>query len=242
MPKPGKRTSSSKTSKKTLPTKTVRRKTSKRKSGRQLVADEPTLWAGLEAIATGAFDFWHKFLDLRMGAANDQPLNATAIKNFRTIIRCVSWVESKHGSAGANFPARDPMQCGNPADIWWKTLIGGFPKTERFVGGPAAKNYWAEELPKAAAATAGFPATATVSHLGDPANGHKDAKFNSNTSFYWGVPFLIHKINKPPSAATYKCDTATKTRMIDGAVAYNGGGDPKYREKIEAAWKLITGT
>ncbi|HEX8684898.1 MAG TPA: hypothetical protein VF654_00315 [Pyrinomonadaceae bacterium] len=29
--------------------------------------------------------------------------------------------------------------------------------------------------------------------------------------------------------------------MINGAVAYNGGGDPDYRAKIEEAWELITG-
>src|SRR5688572_14397879 len=121
-----------------------------RKAGKKRrVATEPELWKNLDAIAVGAFDFWQAFFGLLMGPNNDNPLNATAIANFRKIIRSVSWVESKHGTAGSagNFPSRDPMQCGNPLDAWWKVLIGGSPKTERFVGGPNVKNYWAEELP-----------------------------------------------------------------------------------------------
>jgi hypothetical protein len=34
-------------------------------------------------------------------------------------------------------------------------------------------------------------------------------------------------------------DTHVRQGLIDGAVEYNGGGDKKYREKIEAALKLF---
>jgi hypothetical protein len=207
------------------------------------VTDEQTRWVPLSTTAAGAFTFWKDFFILRMGPSNDQNLSPAAINNFMTIIRAVSWVESKHGTAGANFPARDPMQCGNPADVWWQQLIAlgsPVPGRERFVTGPGGSNYWAEELPGAVAPIATFPDQAEVGHLADKRNGHRDARFNPQTSFYWGVPFLIQKINKIPSGATYKCDDASRERMINGAVAYNGGGDPNYRRKIEEAWELIT--
>jgi len=206
--------------------------------------DEPTLWASLNAIATGAFDFWNNFIGLLMDPNDSTPLDSAAIGNLRTIIRAVSWVESKHGTAGtaANFPARDPMQSGNPTDVWWDTVIGNHAQTERFVRSPGlTPNYWAEELPGIVSALGNFPPTARLSNLGDYSDGHKDANFDSYTSFYWGVPFLIQKINKIPSGATFKCGDASKGRMIDGAVAYNGGGDPQYQQKIEDAWTLITG-
>ncbi|HEX8684897.1 MAG TPA: hypothetical protein VF654_00310 [Pyrinomonadaceae bacterium] len=126
------------------------------------LTDEQTKWARLATTAAGAFTFWKDFFILRMGPSNNQNLSAAAVNNFMTIIRAVSWVESKHGTAGANFPARDPMQCGNPADVWWRQLIAldsPVPGRERFVTGPGGNNYWAEELPGAVAPLATFPTT-----------------------------------------------------------------------------------
>lgn len=245
-------TRTSKSAVKTSPKRAARKKSSKgqtpkRGTRKPKVASEATLWASLDTTATGAFDFWNTFIGLLMGTSNDTPLTPAAITNFRTIIRAVSWVESKHGTAGSagNYPSRDPMQCGNPADTWWQTLVGDFPQTERFIRGPGLSNYWVEELPAAAGADANFPSGAGLSNLGDQTKGHNDSNFTSTISFYWGGPFLIQKINKIPSGATYKCDNASKTRMVDGAVAYNGGGDPQgpdhYRQMILDAWDLIVG-
>lgn len=210
----------------------------------RLLTEEQTKWAALEPTAKAAYAFWKQFLILRMGAANNQPLSAAADANFITIIRCVSWVESRHGTGTGNFPARDPVQCGNPADAWWRQVVAQgspVPNRERFVTGPGGANYYAEELAAAVEAQGTFPAAAKLGHLANKANGHRDANFNSNTSFFWGVPFLIQKINKIPSGATYKCADASKTRMIDGAEKYNGGGVDDYRAQIEAAWTMIAG-
>ena len=54
-------------------------------------------------------------------------------------------------------------------------------------------------------------------------------------SYCWGVPFLIWKINNPAGDPTYQCQDLSRDRLVAGAVAYNGGGDPKYQAKINAA-------
>ena len=41
------------------------------------------------------------------------------------------------------------------------------------------------------------------------------------------------------SARTFQCGNVSRARLVNGAVAYNGGGDPNYRTKIEAALALI---
>ena len=84
--------------------------------------DEEVKWALVSTHADEAFYYVNNWIDLRDGAGN--LISNSAKARFACIIRAVSWVESKHGTAGANQPARDPMQCGNPADIWWRTITG----------------------------------------------------------------------------------------------------------------------
>lgn len=202
--------------------------------------DEPTKWSKQSAKAQAASDFWLPFLDLRMGDT-DQPLDSTARARLLTIIRAVSWVESKHGTAGpaGNQPARDPMQCGNPNDAWWKELIDPTGHTDRFVGGPNAKNYWAGELPDAAASNGNLPAQAKLSVLADETAGHNDVNFSAILSYCWAVPILVQKTNTGAGDKTYQCRDVSQQRCIDGAVAYNGGGDPDYRQKITDALAAI---
>src|SRR5207245_5668915 len=69
-------------------------------------ADEATLWQAQKATAEAAFAFWERFLAFRKGAANDQPLDGACRSQFLCIIRAVSWVEAKHGTAGVQQPAR----------------------------------------------------------------------------------------------------------------------------------------
>jgi hypothetical protein len=107
--------------------------------------------------------------------------------------------------------------------------------------GPGGTNFWAGDLPDAAERAAGFPAAATISGLGNQALGHDDPAFNPTLSYYWGVPFLVHKINTSAGAVTFKCGDLARDRLIDGAVAYNGGGDPRYRDKIVEALTLSGG-
>lgn len=200
--------------------------------------DEPVWWSSLETQASAAFDFWHAFLDLRRDPSN-KVLGASDIAALRRIIRAVSWVESKHGHGGGSSKV-DPMQCGNPADAWWKTLTGQSGNGDRFVRGPnQTPNYYAKELPAAAAADGAFPSAAKLASLTKPTDGHSDAKYSSLMSFYWGVPYLLHRTNTGAGAKTFQCGDCSEKRLVDGAVAYNGGGDPNYRKKIEAALDLI---
>ncbi len=174
-----------------------------------------------------------------MGSRNDQPLDSAAIDRFGRVIRAMSWVESKHGTAGANQPARDPMQCGNPDDTWWRELVGQTERQDRFTRGPGLRDLRAGELPAAADADADFPAAARISGLRSPARGHRAADFRPDHSFFWAIPYFLHRTNIRPSGRTYRCGSASLERLVDGAVAYNGGGDPRYRAKIEDALALI---
>ena len=195
-----------------------------------------------EATALAAIDFWNGFLILRMGAAGDKPLDAAALQRLAAIVRAVSWVESKHGTATTNQGTRDTMQCGHPQDAWWRQVTSaGRPGQDRFITGPGGTNFWAGDLPEAAERAAGFPAAATISGLGNQALGHDDPAFNPTLSYHWGVPFLVHKINASAGAVTFKCGDLSRDRLIDGAVAYNGGGDPRYRDKIVEALALSGG-
>jgi hypothetical protein len=200
--------------------------------------DEPTWWAGIQSTAEDAVGFWNAFLGLRKGASHNQVLGATDLAKLVRIVRAVSWVESKHGHGGGSS-AVDPMQCGNPGDSWWKTITGQSGKGDRFVRGPGLSNLDAKDLPAEAAKDAAFPAGAKMSSLTKPTDGHNDAKFSNVTSFFWGVPYLIHRTNTTAGDKTFQCVDLNDTRLINGAVAYNGGGDPNYRMKIEKALALI---
>jgi hypothetical protein len=107
--------------------------------------DESALWIVHEGTALAALDFWNGFLILRMGAAGDKPLDAAARQRLAAIVRAVSWVESKHGTATTNQGRRDPMQCGHPQDAWWRQVTSaGRPGQDRFITGPGGTNFWAE--------------------------------------------------------------------------------------------------
>lgn len=205
--------------------------------------DEAAKWEGVRTHALNARDFWNRFLQLRMGPANDQLLDAAALDRLLCIIRAVSWVESRHGTGSGEFPARDPMQCGNPNDVWWRELTGQTGSTDRFIGGPGAGNYDADELGDAVATAAGFPGPARLSLLADPKRGHANSEFSPIISYYWAIPYLIHRTNTHSTIGatrkTYKCDDLSIARLKEGAVDYNGGGDPGYGKSIDAAVALI---
>lgn len=200
---------------------------------------EPELWQKQAAIAEAALVFAIEFIGCRMGFGNDKPLDTAATGRLRQIVRAVSIVESRHGTQGANQPARDPFQCGNPGDSWWKELTGQSGQGSRFIRGPGLVNLWANEVAAAAEATNGFDAAAAMALLGDMKKGHRDAKFTPHHSYVWGIIYLIHRINTKDGSASYACKDLARTRLIDGAVNYNAGGVPDYRERIEAALKEI---
>lgn len=196
------------------------------------LVSEQDLWKPLQPIALSAILFWQSFMQLKR--AGKQPLTTTDIDHLMRILRAVSWIESKHGSGMGNQPARDPIQCGNPNDAWWPQLAGSGTVFDRYVGGSGARNYYANELP-AAAADAGLPVLAQLVSLADPKKGHRDPSFNPTMSFYWGLPHLIWKTNKTAGREFYLFDTLGRSELLNGADAYNGNGDPAYREKIDNA-------
>ena len=209
-------------------------------------ASEPELWAALDPIARNAIAFWQAFMQLRKGQT--VVLELQDIEHLVLIVRAVCWVESRHGSGTGNHPDRDPMQCGNPLDAWWPQLAGNSPAYDRFVGGPGAPNYNANELPAAAAAFGAppppgqlrLPAEANLSALGDIKKGHKNTQSGPNMSLCWGVPHLIWKTNCParggqPGRPFYLFGTLSRSELLEGAVAFNGQGDPNYRNKVSDA-------
>lgn len=205
---------------------------------------ESTLWNQQKQKAESAFEFWNIFFGLRQGNNNNENLGTVCKSKFICIIRAVSWVESKHGTAGINQPQRDPMQVGNPNDIAWKQFTGQISQGDRFIRGPGlSPNYWAEDLPDATKNEARFPNQAELSTLTNMNNGHNDTNFNAVMSYYWGIGFLIQKINTESSLGddrrTYKSGDCSTQRMKKGAVAYNGGGDTQYENKIAEALDLI---
>lgn len=195
---------------------------------RRLIATEPALWAQLEPLARGAVEFWSGFLDLRYGAGG-AVLGAPQKARLVCIVRAVSWTETRHGSNTANRGDLDPMQMAHPADAWWKSLTKQASAFERFVGGPNAKNYWSHELPLKA--KSGIPTEADVSGI-DKAKGHDDANFTPAMSFYFGVPYLLHRINGDP---VYKCGELARDALFEGAVRYNGNPtvEPDYRKRLK---------
>ena len=202
-------------------------------------AAEAAAWRKVERLARDALTFWNSFLGLRSGASD---LDAAGLARLSVIIRAVSWVESRHAN-GAHASAKvDPMQCANPRDAWWRELTNSSPPQDWFVRRPGlAPNYKAYELPDAVASNQSFPAAANLSNLSSRPAGHDSAGFNPTMSYAWGVPFLIYKINATAGDSAFQCKDLNRDRLINGATAYNGGGDPSYKAKITRTVAMIGG-
>lgn len=202
-------------------------------------AEEKQFWAPLQTAATDAFAFWKTFLGLSDGSG--AALGAVDAAKWLRMIRAVSLVESRHGTGSGNQPKRDPMQCGNPADVWWRELTGQtaqFDILQRGLGlSPASIS--ADKLAAKAAAESSFPPAAKLSSLAKPKDGHKDSAFTPVMSLYWAVPLLAHKTNTKAGVKTFNCGDSSEARLVAGAIAYNGGGDPKYGDKIKEALTII---
>ncbi len=223
--------------------------TSKPKTPREIERD---LWEKQRKHAESAFKFWAKFLDLRMGPKNRDRLSAKCKKRLMCIIRAVSYVESVHGSGSGSerFPKRDPMQTGNPKDKWWRELTGPPGRGSRFIRGyDYPVNYYAPDL---LAAVKDYirrlklkdPKTSyDLNVLNNLLEGHKNKKFNPGMSYFWGTPYLLHRINtqgKDPGRRTFKCGDCSVKRLLKGAGQYNAGKNLKeYERRIKKAVKMI---
>lgn len=206
--------------------------------------DEAAAWPGQSAVAKASVDFANAFLGLRKDGNKDTKLEPSDITRLMDIVRAVSWVESRHGTGTGEQPARDPMQCGNPKDPWWKELTGQTEHADRFVRGPGLSNLDADELPDEAEGANGFDSDASLKMLGSEVKkGHGSAKFTKKHSYFWAVPILIHKMNTNEKVKdpTYQCGDLSRDRLVDGAFWYNGKGDDDYRSNIDNALNLFGG-
>lgn len=205
------------------------------------MAKEAELWDTQRPTAEIGLSFAIDFLGCKIGDNNDQDLDPTATGRLMKIIRAVSWVESKHGTAGpaGNHPKEDPLQSGNPGDSWWKELTGQSGKGSRFIRFPGMGNLWANEVQAAAEKNASFPQAASLSALSDKTDGHNDTGFSPSHSYTWGILYLVHKINTKAGDSSYQCGDLARQRLIDGAVAYNGGGVADYEQRIIDALAII---
>lgn len=200
---------------------------------------------GMDATIDAYISFWVDWL----GVA-DQERNAIGDDckaRLKCMVRAMLWVESKHGTAGQNQPARDPMQSGNPRDQAWphvsnqpELAIGGQLGPRPIRRGALPGVGWAD-LPGTVAKDPKLPKGIDPTAL--PKGGHNDPAFNKDMSVFWGILWYFQKMNqdnpagKGPKAA-WNCQDCSWEHLIAGAVRYNGGGDPMYKQKIEEALQL----
>jgi hypothetical protein len=206
-------------------------------------SDEATAWGAQSAVALAAFAFWERFLGLGVQTGPGKPVPTREISGdertrLLTILRAVSWVESRHGTGAGRSAAVDPMQCAHPQDAWWREITAQVAQFSYFDRNLGLKDVYSRALPGEAEAATGWPNGVRLDVLDDPLNGHRDAHFDARFSYYWGVPWLIHRINRHP---VHLCKDFSRKALIKGAVSYNGGGDANYSTKIEDALELIGG-
>ncbi len=210
-------------------------------------AKEEVAWKKmlLEVDLVQAFRFWNGHLQLRSGGITQpSPLSAEETSCFLLLIRAMSWVESRHGTGTGYSPKQDPMQCANPADLWWQQISGVIPKGDRLIGGPGGPNYYPSEIPaKINAGLAKLPGleNASTDLLSSIVKGHKDPGFNSVMSYFWAIPVVVHKTNasNPPGRKTYQCHPVDLAGLVRGAKNYNGGGNPNYADEVKAVLGML---
>jgi len=193
------------------------------------------LWPAFADLAKKAFDFYASFFGLRAGVTQDRPLTAEERNRWLLLIRAVAWVETRHGTANAADPWRDPLQCGVREHAWWSELTGRTPVVNRFVAGADGFECDSNALPRLVAQDHAFPPSANLAALGDASRGNLDPAFSVEMSFFWAIPYLLQMANARVSGgSTYMCGECGRPRLLDAAEAY-GGGAPGFRVKVDQA-------
>ena len=203
--------------------------------GKETADAERALWLDFAPLAEQAFNFWSTFLALTQGSPTVS-IDATTRFRFLTLVRAISWQESRHGTVYGEYthPVRSVMQSGHPADGSWATLSGKLATVESVTlpdppGPRLSARLW--ELPGVVTRNAHFPDAADVGRLREPKDGHKDPNFSAATSFFWGTLFLLWKVNgrrgmrvrddvdDPRDVSD--CGDGTWAHVIGGAGDYN---------------------
>lgn len=151
-------------------------------------------------------------------------------------------MESRHGTGAGSSAAKDPMQVGNPADAAWKN-IGKNPSVaqgDRPIRQGALPGLSWKDIP------ANAPAVQGVNPTFLPSDGHQNANFTQDMSYYWGVIWYLYSLQVATTFGAWRLGDCDATKLIDGAKTYNWGsptyqghGDPQYGDKIVAALKLV---
>ena len=205
-------------------------------------AAEDAAWKNVKDIAVPCINFWVNWLRV---IQNKNPCPDL----LTCIVRAVSWVESKHGTFdGPNHGARDPMQVGNPADIAWKNiginpsnLQADRPVREAALPGmswkdiPGNVDSIINPIPPPNPPVLPFQIDPTF----HPVDGHDNANFTQQMSYFWGVIWYFYSIQTAAApASAWKLGKCVPANLIKGAVMYNGGGDTNYETKIKSALGL----
>lgn|GEM_PF-5177212 len=223
--------------------------------------DEAWKQQGMEGKVKQYLNFWLNWLGAKATPnAQTNPradVSEDCLKRWLCLIRAVSWAESLHGTGTGNQPARDPMQIGNPADAGWKALKGVAAQPEKpyregdlkgvpdFKDVPGridedAKGIECDKVPDS-------KAVGEISNI--PANsGHKDQRFTKELSYFWGILWLIQKVNNDRRNAdctipnnvrsTWNFQCCSWDDLIHGAAyGYNAkpGKEEDYKTKITNA-------
>lgn len=181
-------------------------------------------------MATSAITAWVNWL--RSDGQNPCPDKLTCI------IRAISWVESRHGHGSGFNPTRDPMQVANPSDAAWLN-IGKNPSNaldQRPVRQGTLTGYSWKDIPNNAPAMTGVNPTFL------PATGSNDPNFTKQMSYYWGVIWYFYSLQQvmpEGQRGAWRLGNCDTNLLINGAIQYNGGGDPNYGQKIRDALKLV---
>ena len=206
--------------------------------------------------------FWENWLGLKetesiegnKGDVTRNPLSKDCKKRLFCIFRAISWVESKHGKVGPNFPNKDPFQSGNPKDFAWMAISQvGKGKNEATLvreGRNRPKVGWSD-LPQALAKP-----VADATNMGGidptfiPLEGHKNNEFTPQMSLFWSMMWYFKSMNqsdatpKSPKIGDWNCGDCSWDRLIDGADRYNGHGaenvgQTPYKTQIKDALAFI---
>lgn len=132
------------------------------------------------------------------------------------------------------------MQVGNPNDVAWQN-IGINPSTapnQRPIRQGSLQGYsWAQIPSVVKPLVSSLPYSIDPTFL--PSDGHNDPGFTKEMSYFWGIIWYFYSLQVATSLGAWALGNCDPTNLINGAIQYNGGGDPNYGQKIKDALKMV---
>ena len=209
-------------------------------------------WGGKSALelTDAAVTFWlARWGAVENTAGGEAPFGADLQHAMRDLVRTVSWVTSRHGTAAGETMLRDPTGVGAPKSAWWRALgkTDGPPTIALRTGAISAHGL-------ALQTDASLPAgdRRRLDRLGaELPKGNASAAFAAEASFFWVVPLLIVSANRGDDAYRFKdwrysplvLVRPRSQRLLDGAVRARssavGAAGTRYRDRLERALEVI---